>query len=327
MDQSSVLLERLYEEFPPGHLAFGPSVHIVDNTPQLREGIENRRWVSNWQNLMEVDGIEKFCEVTPLTTYGPHSFTYHLPLYLWLALSHSNPAIVIPLLQTLSDTTGDNLVALCMLNSDQRRCVCEILDYFSREAIALDGVLRDMTKTARDEFWSQPIEEGPRPDFMNNDYMRNLIQRAFYGVKLDDGVSLHKTIYLDNYGLVKREVMVQIEQDEKFDWANLVDDPELYRVTGTGGPSFFDDKGLRFHLPAYMMLAQQQPNYDVIDSIIFNLTTIDAYNLGRFEILNKHQRYCVREFLLSQYYTLNNYSDAEYLKMWQAIQGYWDQKI
>ncbi|HMQ62540.1 MAG TPA: hypothetical protein PKE06_17815 [Flavilitoribacter sp.] len=125
----------------------------------------------------------------------------------------------------------------------------------------------------------------------------SLISEAFSGVHLEDGVSLHKTIYLDNYGDISEEVARAIENDERHDWQKLVHDPEFLNVHGIGGISFFDAKGLRFHLPAYLTVAITHPVEEVTDSLLFTLTAKSDYNVNRLEILDASMKACIAEVL------------------------------
>ena len=80
------------------------------------------------------------------------------------------------------------------------------------------------------------------------------ICEAFRGVELGDGVSLHETVVIDNYGGIDERLAAR-NRDETCDWRKLINDPELARWGGVGGFSFYDAAGLRFHLPAYLSLA------------------------------------------------------------------------
>lgn len=155
--------------------------------------------------------------------------------------------------------------------------------------------------------------------------LRKEIELAFEGVELGEGVSLHQTIVIDQYGDVSDEVRAAAESDERYDWRKLVDDAELPRVRGVGGLSFYDAAGLRFHLPAYLSLALAQPELyygndtDIFASLLFQLTHIEEYNLERFAILDERQRLCVRNVLvyLRELWCLDDPAVDK------AIDGYW----
>ena len=127
------------------------------------------------------------------------------------------------------------------------------------------------------------------------------IEQAFDGVELGDGVSLHETHVIDDYGSAE-ERQVAREPDEKHDWRRLVNDPALLRFGGVGGLTFYDAVGLRFHLPAYLSLAVIDFERDdadlVLESLMFDLTHLSEYNMTRSAIPNGSQRRCGREVLV-----------------------------
>lgn len=149
-----------------------------------------------------------------------------------------------------------------------------------------------------------------------------MIEDAFRGVELGDGVSLHETIAIDNYeGAAQREASRAL--DEKQDWRKLLGAPELVEIVYVGGLSFYDAAGLRFHLPAYLSLAVIAPDREdtsnVLESLMFHLTDSSDYNLARFSILDGPQRQCVREVLVF----LRSEHELESTELDQAIAGYW----
>lgn len=131
------------------------------------------------------------------------------------------------------------------------------------------------------------------------------IDRAFAGVTLGDGVSLHESEVIDNDG-TDEERRVAREPDEKTDWRRLVDHPDLtaYFGSGYGGLSFLDAAGVRFHLPACLSrVVRDFDNHDdelsgMFASLCWLLTRSDQYNRGRLAILGDEQRACVRECLV-----------------------------
>ena len=81
----------------------------------------------------------------------------------------------------------------------------------------------------------------------NTQKLLALIREAFTDVYLEDGVSLHQTVVIDNYGSNAEMVQARLK-DEKMDWQKLISKPELLNINGIGGLSFYDAKGLRFHV-------------------------------------------------------------------------------
>ena len=153
-------------------------------------------------------------------------------------------------------------------------------------------------------------------------HLLQMIEDAFRGVELGDGVSLHETIAIDNYeDAARREAARAL--DEKQDWRKLIGAPALVEIVYVGGLSFYDAVGLRFHLPAYLSLAVT--DFDRVDagnlmeSLMFHLTHLNDYSLARFSILDGPQRQCVREVLMF----LRGEHELESTELDQAIEGYW----
>lgn len=148
------------------------------------------------------------------------------------------------------------------------------------------------------------------------------IEDVFRGVELGSGISLHETVVIDNYGDSAERTAARLP-DEKCDWQRLVSDPELARIAGVGGLSFYDAPGLRFHLPAYLSLAvidfDRADAGHVLEILMFTLTHFSEYNVGRLSILSAPQRQCVRDvlaFLRAEY-------ELESAELDEAIAGYW----
>jgi hypothetical protein len=154
----------------------------------------------------------------------------------------------------------------------------------------------------------------------------DVIDRAFEGVELGHGVSLHEAEVIDGYGTPEQREAARTP-DEKRDWWNLINDPELSRICGweISGLSFFDAAGLRFHLPACLSQVIKDPeseeSEDIRESVLFHLTDLNRYQKERFAILNGGQRQCVLEVLMF----LREKIDDEQGAVEQAITHYWRQ--
>ncbi len=134
------------------------------------------------------------------------------------------------------------------------------------------------------------------------------IHTAFKNVKLEDGIGLREAQGLDNR-LSKEECEQLREKDEKNDWHKI---PVLDLYKCSSSLSFFDAKGMRFHLPQLMLyyldvfeeeeLALDKKGklkgYGCPD-IVFDLSyKIETPNqLKRFSALNIEQIQCVLHFL------------------------------
>ena len=153
------------------------------------------------------------------------------------------------------------------------------------------------------------------------------IARAFRGVELGDGVSLHQTLLIDLYEGPEAQQEARL-LDEKQDWRKLVGDPALVQLRWA--LSFYDATGLRFHLPAYLSLAvtdfDREDAGDVLESLMFLLTNFSEYNQERFSILDSPQRRCVKDvlvYLRDEFYLRDEY-ELKSLELDQAIGGYWN---
>ncbi len=149
-----------------------------------------------------------------------------------------------------------------------------------------------------------------------------LIEAAFANVVLGQGVSLHETVVIDNYGSETQRKEAR-QRDEKQDWKKLLQDDRIKRVDGLGGLSFYDAEGLRFHLPAYLMIALEPTFADVTASLMFTLTSNSDFNQDRFSILNSEQRQAVRALLEYIQKHGGPEFDFDQPRIAQALTEYW----
>lgn len=116
----------------------------------------------------------------------------------------------------------------------------------------------------------------------------DLVQKAFRGVTLGDGVGLRQGLGLDDYA--DRETLARYRsKDEKDDWSRI---PASELNSCQSSPAFFDAAGKRFHLPAYLIADLE----DTLSQDIIFYLCYDAQSW--FSALNDLQRNAVREFLL-----------------------------
>jgi len=118
-----------------------------------------------------------------------------------------------------------------------------------------------------------------------------VIEDAFAGVTLGNGIGLQQAQGLDNYADPETCALYRAN-DEKDDW-HRISTEELNRCYSS--PCFFDAEGMRFHLPAYL-IADLQGEYNF--GMDFTLTHLDDYSIGQFVLLSDKQREAVRAFLL-----------------------------
>jgi len=144
------------------------------------------------------------------------------------------------------------------------------------------------------------------------------IENVFKNVRLEDGIGLWEAQGLDDY-LSKEECKKLREKDEKDDWHNIT---VLNMYQCSSSLSFFDAKGMRFHLPQFMLLymdvfEQEEDTLekegklkncfcpDVFFSLTFKMKS--EFSKNRFSLLNKGQIQCIIDFL---YFVLNKKTEA-----------------
>lgn len=131
--------------------------------------------------------------------------------------------------------------------------------------------------------------------------IENLIREAFRGVTLGDGIGLREGCGLDDYASSIKLAEYRA-QDERDNWESLsIEDLDAYSTS----LSYFDAKGMRFHLPAYLMNELNGGNRTF--SLMFYLTHISADD-QRLRLLTRDQRSAVREFLL---YMLSTFEEPK----------------
>lgn len=117
-----------------------------------------------------------------------------------------------------------------------------------------------------------------------------LIESAFAGVTLGDGVGLQEAQGLDDYADAETCAAYRAN-DEKENWHRI---PAEALQRCNSSLSFFDAEGMRFHLPAYL-LADLRGDYGFGMAFCLTQTSdCDRY----FRLLSDAQRRAVRAFLL-----------------------------
>jgi len=155
--------------------------------------------------------------------------------------------------------------------------------------------------------------------YRQKSYLLNLIEAAFKDVTLEDGVSLHEADVIDNYGSAEERLAAR-RPDEKEDWHRL-DKNELERMPWV--LSFYDAKGLHFHLPAYLTMAVEDHTQAAVDSLLFTLCYESEYNHERLSILSKRQRKAVRHVLKFVRHNTGRDYEWDHTRIDQALRGFW----
>jgi len=117
------------------------------------------------------------------------------------------------------------------------------------------------------------------------------IAEAFTGVTLGDGVGLSEGRALDDYADAATRSACRAE-DEKEDWSRLTSDQLCHFSSSL---SFFDQAGMRFHLPAFL-IADLRGEFGF--GMAFCLTYAGRPCDHKFGLLSTAQRAVVRQFLL-----------------------------
>lgn len=150
------------------------------------------------------------------------------------------------------------------------------------------------------------------------DYLKQEIRDAFHGVRLGEGIGLWEGQAIDDYASDAERKKAR-DRDEKRQWQKLsaTDLNDCYSSL-----SFFDADGMRFHLPAYMLL--------VIDGnentglMIYSLIRIDDFAISKLSTLNQTQRACISHFLRWCMRQPIYEHDTELIQ--EALTDYWDRR-
>lgn len=149
---------------------------------------------------------------------------------------------------------------------------------------------------------------------MNSHELMQIIINAFQNVKLEEGIGLSEGNAIDDYETDEVKALCRAN-DEKENWQNISSaDLNKYNYS----LSYFDAKGMRFHLPAFM-IAELKGEY--FSGMAFALTHLSDYAKSQFELLSEDQRKVVREFLI----WLSTLKDYEYNRpdIEKALKDFW----
>ena len=116
------------------------------------------------------------------------------------------------------------------------------------------------------------------------------IRVTFKDVTLENGVGLFEAQGLDEYK-TPEECLELRQKDAKSNWEaiSVADLNQCYSSL-----SFFDPKGMRFHLPAFL-IADIQDKYKF--DLVFTLAHLNDYSRFQFSVLSLEQRRAVRAYL------------------------------
>lgn len=143
------------------------------------------------------------------------------------------------------------------------------------------------------------------------------IESAFAGVRLEDGVGLKEGQGIDDYEdeWVCKKYRAE---DEKDDWHSI---PVENLDRCHSSLSFFDPKGMRFHLPAYMVAHLK--GVALMDPV-FHLTHLDDYALSKLTLLSNEQKRAVEAYLWAL--MDDKGFEFEHEMIAKALEEYWTKK-
>lgn len=213
-------------------------------------------------------------------------------------------------------------------------------DYFGKYSsgnsnqVSLYQAQKNFTKFgACEEEWlndvrSPTIEDKRSPDWQYIDILiANLIEKitiVFDGVQREDGVSLHETYVIDSYGNEEERAKARAIDNESR-WQDVSDEwlesfPDAF--------PFYDPKGYRYYLPAYLILFLKNfINYKslTLEFMMYSLQlssdkSYNHYYLSRFKLLNQEQSKTICQFLRLIVKYGNEYDNKNAEK---ALKNYW----
>ena len=139
-----------------------------------------------------------------------------------------------------------------------------------------------------------------------------MIEAAFAGVTLGDGVGLHEARAIDDYADDATQAARRAE-DEKEDWRRITAEDLNFCDSSL---CFFDAGGMRFHLPAYL-IAELRGEYECV-SVVYHLTSGFP---EKFRLLSEAQRTAVRAFL--RHVFDDPAYESDWPDIWEALNGFW----
>lgn len=135
---------------------------------------------------------------------------------------------------------------------------------------------------------------------MDKEELIEKIKNVFQNVKLEDGIGLWEANGLDLYAY-KDTLQKLKEKDERNDWSKISFEDFC---SCNSSPSFFDAKGMLFHIPQMMILDIDSDEYLSVDAdfpdLIFHLTYELDSDLAKekLSLLEGHYAACIVDYLI-----------------------------
>ena len=148
------------------------------------------------------------------------------------------------------------------------------------------------------------------------------IGAAFGNVSREDGVTLHETEVLDDYGS-DQERQAARAKDTDAHWRDVLDE-WIEEIRGIGGMCFLDGEGFRYYLPAYMTWYLKKWNAhsitDAGDTLLFCLSSPrEDWDFNK--LFSSEQKNVIRSFLqFVVEFDEDNHADAQ-----KALDSCWSE--
>ena len=147
----------------------------------------------------------------------------------------------------------------------------------------------DISEMKTNGYESKTIKEAQNIN-LPADILISKIIETFKDVKLKGGVGLNEAQGLDDYA--DKETLIELNRkDEKDNWQKIPS-KELNRCHSS--LSFFDQNGMRFHLPAYMIV-DIKDEYDF--DMAFHLIDLSNYSREQLSALLPKEKKVISLFL------------------------------
>jgi hypothetical protein len=156
---------------------------------------------------------------------------------------------------------------------------------------------------------------------MAKEELEKLIYEAFKDVKLEDGVGLWEARMIDDWHEKTEPEYIRVRNnDEREDWKKLLpvflDQTKSENYVGDTW-SFMDAKGIRFHLPCFLL--QDLNNSQDDNPLLFTLQkTSSEESFNRLKILNSLQQKAVLNYL---YYIIDHSPDKSNYRIHEYCQA------
>lgn len=153
---------------------------------------------------------------------------------------------------------------------------------------------------------------------MSPEALCSQIRAAFANVRLGEGIGLREAQGLDDYADAQTCARYRAG-DEKDDWQRLTAEALNACYSSL---SFFDEAGMRFHLPAFL-IAEIQGQYP--QDLVFQLAHLNDYSRAQYALLSSAQRQAVRAYLLHLLDDERYAFDRPHLL--RALEEYWKDAV